>query len=191
MHWGEIACAQDACGRPRRSPARSSGRANHRGRSHAKFAICHQEPKDLANRRYMPCRSCATLVYRGSNMLCRATPMSPPPWVPRILQNHASRSPEESSRIRSALTALDQGSEVLFPRIRPLCAWTCHRLCGSESCSGRDLHGRVILLPFSHTVSFFWTLGAPGDGTCLGVGAFDALHASFGVACTLMVIGVP
>lgn len=127
--------------------------------------------------------------YTGeASCACRGTHPSKP-WSQTVLQNHANHPPKQSSRIRSASTALHQGSDMLFQNQTTPCVNVSPALW-FRRISGWDLHTTAILLPFSDTVSFFRTLGRPLTGLPSRVGAFDALraHASLCVTCTLWVL---
>jgi hypothetical protein len=115
------------------------------------------------------CRSCATLVYREASCACRGT-HTLSTSVPNVLQKHPNRPPKQSSRIRSAPTALHQGSEMLFQNQTTLCVNVSPTL-RFRRISGWDLHSTAISLrshcdltaislSFSDTVSSYRTPGA-------------------------------
>jgi hypothetical protein len=129
------------------------------------------------------CRSCATLVYWEASCACRGT-HTLSTSVPNVLQKHPNRPPKQSSRIRSAPTALHQGSEMLFQNQTTLCVNVSPTL-RFRRISGWDLHSTAISLRSHCDLTIIQrhrfllpdTWGVPVAGLPLHVGAFDALRA--------------
>lgn len=105
--------------------------------------------------------------------------------VPNDVQNHANRPPKQSPRMRSASTALHQGSEVLFPESGHSC------LNVSPALGFRSISEGTCILLQSHCRSpfpAFRHLDVPVTGLTMHVDAFDALWAP-ALLCDRHIVG--